>query len=95
MKPTKVIPCPEYLGSSNQQFVKAVSRLGAEYIAELPYLGNGYKVLITKEAFEEIQKIWKEELTALLEVSSGSPIRNSDNVMLPRSIHVSSEDHQL
>ena len=93
-KTNKTIPCPEFLHAGKQSFVNEISHIDDEYFAFLPYLGNGYKVLISKGIFDQIEKMWREEIVALLEVNDGT-IRNSDNVMCPRSINITSEETQL
>lgn len=92
IKPNEVHSCPSHLLSSSQFFVESISLVEKDYIADLPNLDAGRRVLILEPNFDDVRKIWEEGRTALLEFSGGSV--RSDGVLVPSSIKVAEQDFE-
>lgn len=90
MKESRTITCPEGVGTGNQYFVEKIHQDGDEYIADLPYLDSGRKVLLDQKAFREIELCWEQEHTALLQFGGGAV--RPDNVLVPSFLHVISQE---
>jgi hypothetical protein len=85
-KPKEILSCPRHCGSSEQSWVETVSFDGNDFIADLPNLGIGRRVLITSSIFDEVKRFWEEDRTALLDFS-GRGVR-ADDVLTPTSVKV-------